>query len=73
MPPPRSDLDLLVVMDSPDDPVTRTARLYRQLGGAIKVDLDLVTYSPQELQTSQKSSFLKRVLAEGEVIFERKR
>jgi len=66
-----TDLDLLVVIDSPDNPVTRTARLYRHLGGAIKVDFDLVTFSPQEFKQNQKSSFLKRVLAEGETIYER--
>jgi len=66
-----TDLDLLVVIDSPDNPVTRTARLYRHLGGAIKVDFDLVTFSPQEFKENQKSSFLKRVLGEGETIYER--
>jgi len=66
-----TDLDLLVVIDSPDNPVTRTARLYRHLGGAIKVDFDLVTFSPQEFKENQKSSFLKRILGEGEVIYER--
>jgi len=30
-----------------------------------------VTYSPQEFKQNQKSSFLKRVLAEGEIIYER--
>lgn len=66
-----TDLDLLVVIDSADNPVTRTARLYRHLGGAIKVDFDLVTFSPQEFKQNQKSSFLKRVLGEGEIIYER--
>jgi len=66
-----TDLDLLVVIDSADNPVTRTARLYRHLGGTIKVDFDLVTYSPQEFKQNQKSSFLKRVLGEGETIYER--
>lgn len=66
-----TDLDLLVVIDSADNPVTRTARLYRHLGGAIKVDFDVVTYSPQEFEQNKNSPFLKRVLAEGETIYER--
>ena len=68
-----TDLDLLVVMDSSDNSISRAARLYRYLGGKIKVDLDLVTYTPQELEKHRTGSFLKRVLAEGEVVYERDR
>jgi len=66
-----TDLDLLIVIDSPEDPVTRSARLYRHLGGAIGVDLDLITYTPQEFRQNKKSGFLKQVLGKGEVIYER--
>ena len=47
-----TDLDLLVIMDSEDDPVTRAAALYRHLGGAIGVDLDPVSYTHLTLPTN---------------------
>ncbi len=65
-----TDLDLLVVLDSQKDPITRTVELYRRLGGAINVDLDLVSYTPDEIERNASNAFLKRALATGEVLYE---
>lgn len=70
-----TDLDLLVIMDSPLDFVTRTAELYRYLASAenapIGVDVDLLVYTPEEFQRNASRGFVRRALEEGELIYER--
>ena len=65
-----TDLDILVVMHSTQDFVTRTAELTRLL--ATDVDLDLLVYTPEELEQSRARGFIRRVLATGQVIYERR-
>lgn len=64
-----TDLDLLVVMESPLDFVARTAALYRDLGST--VDMDLLVYTPEEIERLGRRGFLRRVLAEGKVLYEK--
>ncbi|GAB4530533.1 MAG: hypothetical protein Kow0063_08750 [Anaerolineae bacterium] len=64
-----TDLDLLVVMDTGEDFVSRTARLYRQL--SVNVDMDLLVYTPEEFQRQQRSGFVRYALATGQVIYEK--
>ena len=66
-----TDLDILVVMDTQESFVDRTAGLYRQL--PIDVDMDLLVYTPQELERKQRSGFIKQALATGQVIYEKRR
>ena len=66
-----TDLDLLVVMDSEQPFLERTARLYRQMQAG--VDLDLLVYTPQEFARLRQQGFVKHALATGQVIYERKR
>ena len=65
----RTDLDILVVMDSPLDFVTRTASLYQEL--ACAVDLDLLVYTPAELERLRRRGFVRQALETGKVIYER--
>ncbi|NIN01721.1 MAG: nucleotidyltransferase domain-containing protein [candidate division Zixibacteria bacterium] len=65
-----TDIDLLVVMTSTQDFVTRTAELYQRLD--ITVDMDLVVYTPEELERQKQSSFIKHVLKTGKVVYEKK-
>ncbi|MGB9724530.1 MAG: nucleotidyltransferase domain-containing protein [Chloroflexia bacterium] len=64
-----TDLDLLVVMESPLDFVARTAALYRELNSA--VDVDLLVYTPEEFERHRKHGFLRRILAKGKVLYEK--
>ncbi len=64
-----TDLDLLVVMESSLDFVSRTAALYRDLGST--VDMDLLVYTPEEIKSIGRRGFLHRVLAEGKVLYEK--
>jgi len=66
----RTDLDILVVMDSPQDFVTRTAELYREL--ACPVDLDLLVYTPQEMEDLRHRGLVRQALESGKVIYERR-
>jgi predicted nucleotidyltransferase len=65
-----TDLDILIVMDSPLDFVTRTADMYRYL--SLPLDVDLLAYTPQELDRARHRGFIRRALEEGSVIYEKR-
>jgi predicted nucleotidyltransferase len=66
-----TDLDILVVMETQEHFVDRTARLYGQI--SIDVDVDLLVYTPQEFGRMQRSGFVKQALSTGQVIYEKQR
>lgn len=68
-----TDLDLIVIMRSEHDIVTRTAWLYKRLAALLdlNVDIDIIVYTPEEFAQMHKRGFLKCALSEGRVIYER--
>jgi predicted nucleotidyltransferase len=66
-----TDLDLLIIMESEEPFVIRTARMYAYL--APRVDVDLLVYTPDEFTKQQDSRFWRRALQEGTVIYEKQR
>jgi predicted nucleotidyltransferase len=64
-----TDLDLLVVMHSDKDFVTRTAELYPQLRAG--VDMDLLVYTPEEFERMRQRGFVKHALEGGQVLYEK--
>ena len=64
-----TDLDILVVMRSPQDFVTRTAEMYQYL--TCPVDLDLLVYTPEELTRHGGRGFIRQALEKGTVIYEK--
>ena len=64
-----TDLDLIVVMDSPLDFVSRGAALARRLHAGVA--LDLLVYTPQELEQLRHRPFLRQALATAKVLYER--
>jgi predicted nucleotidyltransferase len=66
-----TDLDLLIIMDSSQDFVSRTAEMYGYL--ALPVDLDLLVYTTEELERNRHRAFIQRALEEGIVIYEKSR
>ena len=64
-----TDLDLLVVMQSPLDFVARSAALTRRLHATVA--LDLVVYTPEELQRLRQRPFVRHILQTGRVLYER--
>lgn len=66
-----TDLDLLVVMSSDLDFVSRTAQVYSQI--AVAVDLDLLIYTPEEFEEQRHKGFVRKILETGRVLYEKKR
>jgi len=67
-----SDLDLLVVRRDSRRPVERAADLYRRARPSLAVDL--LVYTPEELEAARTdSSFIRRVLREGRIVYDRSR
>jgi predicted nucleotidyltransferase len=64
-----TDLDLIVVMDSEQDFIQRTAELYQKL--EIDVDLDLLVYTQLEFEHMQERGFISHALKSGKVIYEK--
>ena len=64
-----TDLDLLVVIPSPLDFVTRSAELTRRLHAGVA--LDLLVYTPEELAEMSNRPFLRYVLKTGRVLYEK--
>lgn len=65
-----TDLDILVVMDSPLDFVARNVELARRLRAGVA--LDLLVYTPQEMEQMRDRPFLRHALKTGKVLYERK-
>ena len=65
-----TDLDILVVMETDEDFLTRMKRIYQALDS--KVDIDVLAYTPGELEKLKDRGFIKKVLREGEIIYKRK-
>ena len=64
-----TDLDILIVMESPLDFVTRTAEMYRYLSSP--VDVDLLVYTPDELDRNRGRGFIRQALEKGKLIYEK--
>jgi predicted nucleotidyltransferase len=64
-----TDLDILIVMESPLDFVTRTAEMYRYLSSP--VDMDLLVYTPEELERNRDRGFIRQALEKGRLIYEK--
>jgi predicted nucleotidyltransferase len=71
---PYSDVDLLIVAESDLPRFKRSRKLYRQFR-PYPFSMDLLVYTPQEIEKGKKSSlsFVSTVLREGTVIYVRKR
>ncbi len=64
-----SDLDLIVVMESKDDFITRVASLYKKIKPRVAVDF--LVYTPGEFDNmKENSTFIINVLREGKTLYE---
>lgn len=65
-----TDLDVLVVMDSPLDFISRTVALAQKIH--VGVALDLLVYTPAEFERIKDRPFFKHILNTGKVVYEKK-
>jgi predicted nucleotidyltransferase len=63
-----TDLDLLVVWETERPALDRLQFLYSRLDAP--VDVDIVCYTPAELQASTDDPFIRRLLSEEVVLYE---
>ena len=70
-PRPDSDLDLMVEMETADPPAERV-RAIDALFGLRRWAMDLVVYTPQEIeqQRQHRNSLLRAIEAQGRVLYE---
>ena len=66
-----SDLDVLIVMKTEKPYIERLKELYREL--CLSADCDLVCYTPEEFERLKETPFLKKVLSEEVVLYEKGR
>ncbi len=69
-PRPESDVDLLVVMDTPLKESRQSLEIRRHLG--VMFGLDLMVYTPAQLKkrVDMQDWFLRDILKEGKVLYE---
>ncbi len=64
-----TDLDLLIVLATDLDFLSRTAQMYQYLSAP--VDMDLLAYTPEELERIRDRPFISRILEQGEILYEK--
>ncbi len=67
----KSDLDLLVVWETDQPPLERIGRVLRLLADS-PWPVEVIAYTPSELKVRQHSPFLRKIVAEGIVLYERR-
>jgi predicted nucleotidyltransferase len=67
----RSDVDLLVVWQTDERPLDRIGRVLTILIDS-PLPVDVIAFTPQELESRRHSHFLRRILSEGRTLYERR-
>ena len=67
----RSDLDLLVVWETDEPPLDRIGRVLRLLADS-PWPVEVIAYTPSELREREDSRFIRRIMAEGKMLYERR-
>ncbi|MGJ3251195.1 MAG: nucleotidyltransferase domain-containing protein [Elainellaceae cyanobacterium] len=66
----RSDIDLLIICETTAPPLERIDSVLKLLRDAPS-PIEAIVYTPAELERRQSSPFIRRVLQEGIVLYER--
>ncbi len=65
-----TDLDILIVMKTDKSFIDRLKEIYPLL--ALPVDADILCYTPEEVERMKDRGFLKKILAEEVVLYEKR-
>lgn len=67
-----SDVDLLLIKSTETRFLDRTRELQYELSNLLpETDVDVLCYTPEELQRMKPRKFIQTILSEGKVIYER--
>ncbi|MEX2540782.1 MAG: nucleotidyltransferase domain-containing protein [Trueperaceae bacterium] len=66
-----SDLDLFIVMETAEKPLDRVAEVMHHMPLAPEYGIDIIVYRPDELAERRDSPFIRRILREGVVLYQR--
>ena len=66
-----SDLDLLIIWDTPLDFLSRTTELYNYLQPCVAVDM--LVYTPDEVERMVDRPFIRKILDDGMVLYNARR
>lgn len=69
----KSDLDLLIVMETSARFFERYDRIAGIRQALPSVELDILIYTPEELERNSDRPFVRKALAEGKLIYERRK
>jgi predicted nucleotidyltransferase len=64
-----TDLDILIIMKTEKGFIDRLMEIYSLL--ALPVDADILCYTPEEVERLKTGGFLKKILAEEVVLYEK--
>ena len=67
----RSDLDLLIVWNTQEPHLARIGRVLHLLSDS-PWPVEVIAYTPQELEAKRSSPFVRGILNEGKVLYERR-
>jgi len=67
----RSDLDLLLVLRTEAPPLTRIGQVLELLADS-PWPVEVIVYTPEEFAARADTPFLRRILREGRVLYERR-
>ncbi|MCU4138179.1 MAG: putative nucleotidyltransferase MJ0435 [Thermodesulfobacteria bacterium] len=65
-----SDLDILIIMKTNKPFLKRLEEIYSI--PEISVDVDIICYTPEEFEQLKKKGFLKKILQEEKVLYDKK-
>lgn len=66
-----TDLDLLIIMETDKPFIERIKEIYSLL--LLPVDVDILCYTPSEIERLKERNFFKKILKEGKVIYEKRK
>ena len=67
-----SDIDLLIVKETPKRPIERTLELFKLIRPKVGVDLFIYTPDEYEMLLKEKFSFLLTILKTGKTVYEKR-
>lgn len=67
----RSDLDLFLVLNTDKPPLQRIGQVLEELVDS-PWPLDVIVYTPEELERLSDRPFVRRILREGRLLYERR-